>query len=159
MRAALICLWISNEALARMLEDADLHSPQETGGLLIGYRASPTEAVITEIVDGGPNAQRDRARFLPDHDHQVAKVERIYRESSETLVYLGDWHTHPRGSLCLSHTDRKTLRAIASAPEADLEEPIMLLLAGGPDWSVAAWYWRRRARLWNRLQPCKLIMY
>lgn len=158
MRIPLTRLWIAEEALTRMVSEADSFFPNETGGVLMGYWAG-NEAVITNLIAGGPLAQRTPTRFLPDHFYQIRAIEEIYNSSEGRRSYLGDWHTHPRGRLALSATDVMTLRRIAKHREARMACPIMLLLAGDQEWSARAWCWRPKCRIWNCIQDCALQTY
>jgi integrative and conjugative element protein (TIGR02256 family) len=142
-----------------MVRDADLHFPNETGGVLMGYWPSDVEAVITDFIAGGPRAKRTTSRFHPDYDYQDLIIEEIYNASEGSRTYLGDWHTHPRGRLALSPTDKGTLRRIAKEPTARAGSPIMLLFAGDDKWDAAAWCWRPNRRFLNRIQGCPLILY
>ena len=127
MQISLIRVWISEKALARMVSDAGSFFPNETGGVLMGYRVA-NEVVITDSVGGGPLAQRSPTRFLPDHSYQTRAIEEIYDSSAGGRSYLGDWHTHPRGRLALSPTDVMTLRRIARHRDARVASPKMRYL-------------------------------
>jgi proteasome lid subunit RPN8/RPN11 len=53
--------------------------------------------------------------------------------------YLGDWHSHPRGSVHPSGKDLQVLREIAGHARARCKNPIMCIVAGGPSWEISAW--------------------
>ncbi|WP_422674264.1 Mov34/MPN/PAD-1 family protein [Billgrantia sulfidoxydans] len=106
--------------------------PFETGGILVGYLTEGV-TVITRVIGPGPNARFDRDRFFPDSLYQERVLASIYETSGRLYTYLGDWHTHPDGITKLSRTDRRTLRRIARTKSARIHEPIMMLLAGGPE--------------------------
>lgn len=133
-------VWIPAGSLNTMATEASHWAPCETGGLLVGYWAAPDEAVVTHVVDAGPNAQRTNIAFEPDAQYQEASLAELYESSGRLDTYLGDWHSHPTGSLCLSRRDRKTLRTIGREPSARCPRPLMLLLAGRADgWGSAVW--------------------
>ena len=136
--------WIASRALARLQAEADTFAPLETGGVLLGYQSpDETETVVTDVVGGGPGAERTRTSFVPDHDYQESEIARIYEASGRCTTYLGDWHTHPGGTCAISRTDKKTLRTIAHHRESRLRRPVMLIAAPGtPEWDVAVWQWR-----------------
>jgi len=158
MQGPLIHLWISDQELSRMVSDAGSHFPNETGGVLMGYWAS-NNVVVTDLIGGGPLARRTSTRFYPDSAYQVQAIEEIYNHSGAIRTYLGDWHTHPRGRLALSPTDRQTLRRIAKYPLARANSPIMMLLAGDQEWHAAAWCWCPKRKFWSRIQACALATY
>jgi integrative and conjugative element protein (TIGR02256 family) len=121
------------------LERAAQHAlPDETGGLLVGYRADNDEVVIQELVGPGPEARHSPVRFVPDHAWQCQRLDEIYRKSNGRLVYIGDWHTHPHGVPEMSTLDRRTLRNIARHPGIGLGLPVMLI--GGN--ANGTWSWK-----------------
>lgn len=112
--------------------------PLEVGGVLAGYW-NENAAVITDYVGPGDEATHRTTAFVPDHQFHVREIERIYAESNGRDVYLGDWHSHPDGPSTLSSLDKRTLRSIAKAPEAQCPRPVMLLLAEDEiSWSLHA---------------------
>src|SRR3984957_16909674 len=136
-------VWVSEELLREMIREADGRSPNETGGVLMGY-FSGNEAVVTEIAGPGPKAIHRKSSFSPDYEFQTERIAESYERSDRLSGYLGDWHTHPQGSLTLSSKDRGTLRRIAHYKEARVLTPVMLLLAGGRDWRIGAWSYEPR---------------
>jgi integrative and conjugative element protein (TIGR02256 family) len=89
-------------------------------------------------------------------------LDEIYRSSSGRSVYLGDWHTHPKGSPQMSWLDKRTLRAIARHHESGTSQPLMLIGAG----AAADWTWRghrycssRMKRLVNRLDLLEIRLF
>ena len=156
----LIQVWIDRAALLHMVGDADSHFPNETGGVLMGYWASgKDDVVITDAIGGGPLARRMRKRFSPDSEFQAKAIAEIYATSGGVRTYLGDWHTHPRGRLALSLTDKQTLRRIAKHPAARASSPIMVLLAGEGKWRAAAWCWLPHRKFSSQIQVCNLVAY
>lgn len=129
-------VWLPQHVHDDLLVQADLATPNETGGLLLGYRHSPTEVVITDAIGPGPKADHRRTGFDPDTNWQASELARRYRDADRRISYLGDWHTHPGGTTTLSRTDRRTLRAIARHPDARCPHPVMAVLAGGAPWTL-----------------------
>lgn len=141
-------VWISGPIFDFLTSEADEAMPHETGGILLGYFVqASTEAVVTHAIGSGPNAVHDLDRFIPDYDYQEVELARIYEESHRQISYLGDWHSHPRGTGDLSRSDRRTLRHIAECPDARVPEPLMVILTNGPGWIPVAWGGCVRPRL------------
>lgn len=134
---------------------AQQHFPNEAGGALMGYWSEDgKEVVVTDLIGPGPSATHRPASFKPDYAFQEKEIERLYVESERVNTYLGDWHTHPNGPAALSGTDTRTLKNIASFPQARADAPIMLLLSGRPgQWRVTAWQLKR----W-RLSEVELVL-
>lgn len=133
-----VTAWISEPALAELRALADRAFPLETGGLLLGYQTHQEILVITQIVGPGPKAVHRDHGFEPDTPWQAAELARRYEAADRHLDYLGDWHTHPRGSATLSRRDRRTLSRIGRDPAARCPHPMMVLLFGENPWRVAA---------------------
>jgi integrative and conjugative element protein (TIGR02256 family) len=144
MSSAVTSVWIANAAIDNLVIEATEKSPSETGGVLLGYQVdNGTATVVTAIVGPGPMAQHSRTAYVPDHDYQEKEIARIYAASERCTTYVGDWHSHPGGSLYLSRTDVRTLRTIARHKNARLSSPVMIVAAfGTPEWNVAVWQWR-----------------
>jgi len=151
--------WIPHSALLDMLREADRIAPNETGGILIGYWASPSpQVVITVAVGPGLLAIHERERFVPDGAYHEQVVCQRYTTSGRIEVYLGDWHTHPEGEARLSVTDHRTLAAIARHADARLAHPIMAVLNGGNDesWHLSLWRYERCPRV---VAPLAIRLY
>lgn len=133
-------VWIADVIEQALIAEAARHFPRETGGLLLGYWATPfSELVITDAVGPGPRAVHQLTGFHPDTAYQAAEIARRYEASGRLHTYIGDWHTHPNGSHRLSRLDRQTLRRIADYGPARAPIPIMAILAGGAPWRLAVW--------------------
>jgi len=130
--------WLPKELLAEMATEASKWSPLETGGVLMGYISASNEVVVTAIVHAGPGAKRTKTSFLPDSQFQDDGIATRYEISGRQDRYLGDWHTHPRGSPRMSWRDRRTLQNIAEYGAARIANPVIVILHDD-DWKVAAW--------------------
>lgn len=137
--------------LGELEREAERAFPNETGGVLLGYR-DREEATLVQVmfqIGPGPNAVHKRHRFEPDSVWQQAQIALAYGQSGRIATYLGDWHSHPEGSPRLSKLDRDTARRIARCRQARARRPIMLILCGGPkSWNAAghcAGRWRLRS--------------
>lgn len=137
-------VWIGEESLTRLANEADRSVPLETGGVLVGYWLSDrATSVITAVIGPGSEARHTAQGFEPDYGFHVEEVARHYRRSGRLHVYLGDWHTHPDGQPRMSSVDKLTLRRISQESLARAPEPLMGVLSGGPRWSFSLWVLRR----------------
>ena len=144
MSSAVTSIWIAGAAINDLVVEATEKSPMETGGVLLGYQVdNGTTTVVTAVVGPGPRAQHTKTAYVPDHEYHEKEIARIYASSGRCTTYVGDWHSHPGGSLHLSRTDVRTLRTIARHKNARLPSPIMIVAASGsPEWDIGAWQWR-----------------
>lgn len=130
------------------LQEIDATFPQESGGVLMGQQRPQGEICVDEVVGPGPNARHQRYSFEPDLDWQRARIAERYARTGGKSTYLGDWHSHPGASHGgLSNTDRKALKTIIRAPEAQCPRPLMIIFWGAPDaWFLSAWQARLNQR-------------
>jgi integrative and conjugative element protein (TIGR02256 family) len=138
-------------ALGELLTEAWRAWPNETGGVLLGV-SRPSELRLTVAIGPGPNASHRPGAFAPDSAWQARQVAEAW-ELDHTIGYLGDWHTHPRGTPTLSGLDRDALHSIADFPAAQQSQPVMLVLALGPDGSIRV----AAQRLVNRCMVALII--
>lgn len=136
-------LWCEKDALDEAATEAASRYPLETGGVLLGWRASAQEVVVTHVVGPGPAAEHRPTSMRPDAAWQQERITDIYSRSGRRTSYLGDWHTHPDGAPSLSPRDISTLRRIARHRDARASQPVMVVLAGGSeDWELGPYQLR-----------------
>jgi integrative and conjugative element protein (TIGR02256 family) len=97
---------IQAQAVEEIRERLTRAAPNETGGLMIGTAHLKRRIIyVTRIVDappdsaGSPSSFRRGTRDLPE------VVNEIHEATGGLLGFVGDWHTHPRGSGNISPTD------------------------------------------------------
>lgn len=145
-RTSEFVVWIASSAAKKLVREAHDKYPYETGGLLIGYESEDgRESVVTTVVGPGLKAKHDRYNFVPDVAYHQRAAAEIYRSSGKRLTYLGDWHTHPRGSPQLSSQDARTLRRIARDQAQRLKNALMGILAVDPKRELFAVHVARRS--------------
>lgn len=136
--------WISAPTIVDMLSEASRVLPSETGGVLLGYwTSSRREVVVTRVIGPGPMAVHTPLGFTPDGQWQQRMVARAYRRSNRIETYLGDWHTHPSGSLKPSRLDTKTAKAIADTRAARVRQPLLIIVVVGDDILIRAYLYRK----------------
>ena len=152
--------WLSAAAWDAILVEAIAKEPLETGGVLLGYWAAPTEVVVTRAVGPGRHAVHRKTSFVPDHAFHVAEIAGHYERSAGVEVYLGDWHTHPGATVGTpSSKDRSAVKRIAADPEARAPKALTMIVAGkGCSWEPSLWVGcvEPLFALWTklRLAPC-----
>ena len=135
-------VWLKRSVLEKIVEDLKQWYPKETGGVLIGYW-NQNQAVITNIIDGGPKALRKEVSFTPDHAYQKKEIEKVYNSTGRTEVYLGDWHSHPDSYSYMSWRDKKTLKKIANFKNAGLIHPMMMIIGTSPP-ELKVWLYEKQ---------------
>lgn len=100
----------------------------ETGGILVGYFDENNVAIVTNASDPGPNSIMTPKKFLKDTEYTQTWLEKQIRESSESIEYIGEWHSHTNGDTSPSTTDIESLTGIMESPNYLCETPVMLIL-------------------------------
>jgi len=147
-------VWLPSWALDTVIAEAEQWAPDETGGALMGY-ATADGLVVTNLIDGGPGAVRTPSAFTPDGDYQLSEMAALYERSGRLHTYIGDWHTHPKGSPSYSTVDRGALRTVARSPEGRCDQPLMVILAGLDPWTMMAWRYQP-GRWWDSVNPMEI---
>ena len=134
--------WCTRSALDDLLAEAQSWRLRETGGALLGWRDEQS-AVIVKVLGPGPRAKHGFSSFEPDGDWQTTEGAAVYRASDRRIAYLGDWHSHPRGSSSPSRQDQTTARMISE--DAGFRAPTALYAIAsrrgtwrGP-WALTIW--------------------
>lgn len=135
--------WFEHAALSELLDEARRWWARETGGALLGWREG-TDVVVQRVLGPGPKAKHGFSHFEPDHEWQAQEGAKVYKESGRTIAFLGDWHTHPRGSAIPSPQDRKTMATIAEDKDFRAPHPLSAIvgrrrLLRGRDFIIYAW--------------------
>jgi len=123
MRSVSSRCWCDERVLGQLLGEARRWPVRETGGALLGWRDNH-DAVIAAVLGPGPEAQHGFSSFEPDGPWQNREGHRIYHESGRTIAYLGDWHTHPRGSARPSRRDLQTAQETAADEKFRAPDPL-----------------------------------
>lgn len=109
-----------------MLSEA-LRTSNETGGILVGaYHDDHKGAVVRRVVAGPPDSRGSAAHF----HRGIAGIQELLNEAwREGEYYLGEWHTHPFGSVAPSGHDVAQMRAISRSPGYACPEPLLVVIA------------------------------
>lgn len=152
-----MAVWLTTTVSNALRNEAMRRFPLETGGMLLGWRRD-NDCIIAGAIGPGPEARHRPSSFDPDHDWQMKRFHAAFSQSGGDLDYLGDWHTHPRGSGALSVRDRRTLAQVCRrVPRA------LMAVLSGPDariWEFSCWRGENYKRFrWSpqfRLEECRL---
>lgn len=100
-------------------------SSPEAGGILMGYRRGPHTHVTEATIPTSRDVQRRFGFFRHATHHQRVALRR-WKESGETMDYVGEWHTHPEDAPSPSGVDLQHWREIAQASS----KPMVFLIFG-----------------------------
>jgi integrative and conjugative element protein (TIGR02256 family) len=94
---------------------------RETGGILLGHDANGDGPLqITVAGQPGPGARRSALRFSRDLDYSRRLADEAYDHDGS--VWVGEWHTHPKGPTRPSRRDLRTYRELLLDKELAFEE-------------------------------------
>lgn len=115
----------------------------ETGGLLLGwFRRDLGLAVIGHATGPGRDAQQEPARLVLDTANLQQEVERQFVETNGQISYIGDWHLHHAARPSPSQTDIASLADIASHPEINVPNPILVIVGRARTGRLAWGAWK-----------------
>lgn len=100
-------------------------SAPEAGGILMGYRRGPHTHVTEATCPTSRDVQRRFGFFRHATHHQRVALRR-WKESGETMDYVGEWHTHPEDDPSPSGVDLRHWREITQASS----RPMVFLIVG-----------------------------
>lgn len=89
------------------------NSPRKTeaGGVLLGrHIADSLDIVVDDVTVPMRGDRRERFLFLRAQTPHQRVIDRAWRDSGGTCVYLGEWHTHPEPVPTPSTVDRNNWR-------------------------------------------------
>ena len=120
---------VEEQVLQVFVRHRQLHQDaRESGGILLGYRRG-SHLHVTEATAPLDSDQASRTRFFRSATpHQQAALAR-WRESGDTMDYLGEWHTHPEYNPSPSTIDMRGWQHICSMRKA----PMVFVIAGIQD--------------------------
>jgi integrative and conjugative element protein (TIGR02256 family) len=101
-------LIITSQAVEQLLAHVQKRCWQrEAGGVLLGRHLLDSEdIVVDEVTSPQSSDRRTRFSFFRSQKHEHIARER-WLEETNTLAYLGLWHTHPEDSPIPSLVDRE----------------------------------------------------
>ena len=103
------------------------HYPNEYGGLFVGrYVNDHKELRVEHTVL--PKRFKSSSFSFERGVEGLRKILRQFFNQSPSLIYVGEWHTHPNGRPVPSSTDTSALRLIATHHEVSIENPTLLII-------------------------------
>lgn len=100
----------------------------EAGGILIGF-ITGYHIFITKISTPNIYDKRSRYGFVRDKGTAQAIVDYEFINNRGSMIYLGEWHTHPEDLPTPSFQDKKMIKQ--HFIKSKLNEPFILLLIQG----------------------------
>ncbi|MCK4765306.1 MAG: Mov34/MPN/PAD-1 family protein [Candidatus Aminicenantes bacterium] len=95
-----------------MDSEAKKHSPNETGGVLVGHISLINKCItISDLILAPEDSIETPNYFELGTSNLLNKIKEIEKKSNTLLTYLGTWHSHPHGGDA-SNLDKETKKKI-----------------------------------------------
>lgn len=124
-------------ALAAAVTSADAASPNETGGILLGWREHGAIVIVELLEVSDPSA--GHTSYTRDYAHAEIALQRAFAEADpgDPAGYVGEWHVHraPQGP---SRQDRRKLRAVARQSPHPVALVVLAFDPTTSSWTTAA---------------------
>jgi len=116
-------------------------SAAEAGGVLLGRLIlNSNDVIIDDVTIPSKVDKRNRFFFWRSRKTAQEQVNEAWKESYQTRVYLGEWHTHPEDDPSPSCVDKKNWRRIVRNARYE-QESLFFIIAG-----------RKTIRIWEQLK-------
>lgn len=117
------------DSLIKQLHEYGLkHYPSEYGGLLMGYYSQDCKAVnIIETIL--PKKYTSSKYFFERGIEGLTEILKSLFKKTPSLIYIGEWHTHPDNPPIPSITDILALKEIIEHDKVFISNPILLIIS------------------------------
>lgn len=119
---------IISEELVKQIADHGINKyPNEFGGLLLGRYIKNNKVVSIE--DSISPKKYTSSRYFFERGSEGVK-EMLVAKYNETpsLIYVGEWHTHPDGPAMPSYTDLIAMRELANDNNVLISNPVLMIV-------------------------------
>lgn len=142
---------ITRQQRARILMLCRQATPNETGGILIGYY---THCLHWAILSDVSSATSDSVSGIGWFYRGTRGLQRLLLGTwkRKRHFYLGEWHFHPFGAAHPSRVDVEQMASIAGSANYHSPEPLLLLIGGEPgfNWEFRVFVFPQNDR-WSEL--------
>lgn len=138
---------ICKKFINHILNHCQNASPNETGGIMVGYYSDDLRwAIITDIT-GPPNDSILKRFFLYRGTNGLQKLLNS-KWKYKKHYYLGEWHFHPFSLPIPSQIDNMQMRSFANDRFLHCPEPILMILGGYPagEWEITSYIFIKKIR-------------
>lgn len=121
--------------LAELRRQRAVNLPNETGGVLIGTFDFEHRVIsIAHQIPAPPDSEKQPTVYIRGSKGLKAEFERVQHESLNSLNYVGEWHSHPKGSACRpSGTDIEAAFWLADKMKLEGAPGLMLIVGDGDE--------------------------
>ena len=121
-----LSLKVSQNILDEMYSKAFASFPNETGGMFAGRISEDSHEAIVERLVMPSKTESTHASFM----RETGGMEQTWKKlAEEGLTYLGEWHTHPKGTTQYSYADSQAMLCIANDKNVALATPLLFIIS------------------------------
>lgn len=99
-------------AYEKILEELNNTSPKETGGILLGHINIKDKIVYVTDIFMPKDSKGSPYLFTKGSEGTKELLEELLSITGDMLMYVGDWHTHPKSSIGMSGKDKSSLEEL-----------------------------------------------
>ena len=121
-----LSLKIRQDILDEMYSKAFASFPNETGGMFAGRISEDCHEAIVERLVMPSKTESTHASFMRETNGMEQTWEKL---AEKGLTYLGEWHTHPKGTTQYSYTDYQAMLCIANDNNVALATPLLFIIS------------------------------
>ncbi len=104
----------------------------EAGGILLGtINLATSEVEIDELTEPAKTDKRGRFFFWRKKNPTQRRINMAWKSTGGTLIYLGEWHTHPEPTPTPSSIDLQNWKSILT--KAKYEQEFLLFIIVGQE--------------------------
>lgn len=120
-------LEISSDLLELLYREGLKYYPNEFGGILVGRYSEDSKTCIVETTIL-PTAFKSSVNGFERGNKGLKEQLVDYYNETPSLVYVGEWHTHPNASPTPSTKDKKAMQEIESCEVVKISSPVLIIL-------------------------------
>lgn len=139
-------LVIKDELVRRIARHGRDKYPYEFGGLLLGRYSNNNKMVVIEQTVL-PKKYESSRYYFERGSEGLKEVLELYYTAKPSLIYVGEWHTHPDSPASPSAMDLKSMRELASDPNVLINNPVLMILEMRKRQFNSEWYLFNNDRL------------
>jgi integrative and conjugative element protein (TIGR02256 family) len=126
------------EIKKKLIKIRNIHLPDETGGVILGYIDQKIKAIyVVDVLEAPLDSESDQTGFVRGVRGLKATLNEILRRTANIVGYIGEWHSHPAFSSAYpSNLDRALIEKLSNILALDGQPALMVIAGQAGDISV-----------------------
>lgn len=119
---------VKDGLLAKLYSLGKKHSPNEYGGIMVGYYSEDKKSAYFEKTILPKKYKSSKYIFERGSEGLKEELTKLYEQTPQ-LIYIGEWHTHPDSPPIPSETDLNAITEIVNDENVLITNPILLIIS------------------------------